>query len=74
MVLKKLRKNSIKMNSKRFYVTIVASLDETHLDAVRELIKLRGFHLSASTGRVRQSDAASSVKDKQICFVLMPRT
>ena len=62
------------MNSKWFYITIVAALDETHLDAVRELIKLRGFHISASTARAFRSDAATSDKDKQICFVLMART
>ena len=49
-------------------------LDETHLDAVRGLIKLPGFHLSASTRGVRRSDAATSDKGKQICFMLMPGT
>ena len=49
-------------------------LEETHLDAVRGLIELRGFHSSASKSRARRSDAAASDKDKQICFVLMPRT
>ena len=50
------------------------SLDETHLDAVREPIEPRGFHPSASTSRARPSDAAMSDKDKQIFFLLMPRT
>ena len=49
-------------------------LDETHLDAVRGLIELRGFHPSASTSGACRSDAATSDKDKQICFMLMPRT
>ena len=49
-------------------------LDEIHLDAMRGLIELRGFHPSVSTSRVRRSDAATSDKDKQICFVLMRRT
>ena len=34
----------------------------------------RGFRPSASTSRARQSDVATSDKDKQICFMLMPRT
>ena len=49
------------------------SLDEIHLDAMRELIVLRGFRPSASKSRARRSDAATSDKDKQICFLLMPR-
>ena len=49
-------------------------LDETNLETVRGLIKLRGFHPSATTSRARRSDAATSDKDKQIRFVLMPRT
>ena len=49
-------------------------LEETHQDAVGGLIELRGFHPSASKRRARRSDAAGSDKDKQICFVLMPRT
>ena len=32
------------------------------------------FPPSASTSRTRQSDAATFDKDKQICFMLMPRT
>ena len=32
------------------------------------------FRSSASKSRARRSDAAASDKDKQICFVLMPRT
>ena len=54
--------------------TISHPLDETPLDAVRGLIKLKGFHPSASTSGVRRSDAATSDKGKQICFMLMPRT
>ena len=49
-------------------------LDETHLDAVRGLIELWGFDPRASKSRARRSDKATSDKDKQICFVLMPRT
>ena len=49
-------------------------LDETHLDAVRGLIELRGFYPNVSTSRARRSDAATFDKGKQICFVLMPRT
>ena len=41
------------------------TLDETHLDAVRGLIELRGFHPSASTSGPRRSDAATIDKDKQ---------
>ena len=52
--------------------TKVVPLDETHLDAMRGLIELRGFQPSASTSGARQSDAATSDKDKQICFMLMP--
>ena len=44
------------------------TLDETHLDAVRGLIELRGFHPSASTTGARRSDAATSDKDKQTWF------
>ena len=47
---------------------------KTHLDAVREFIKPRGFRPSASVIRARQNDAATADKDKQICFMLMPRT
>ena len=54
--------------------TIEVSFNETHLDAVRGLIKLTGFHPSASTSGTHQSDAATPDKDKQICFMLMPRT
>ena len=57
-----------------FQFTQAALLDETHLDAVRGFIELRGFHPSASTSGTRRSDAATSDKDKQICFMLMPRT
>ena len=49
-------------------------LDEIHLDVVRGLIELRGFHPDASTSGVRRSDADTSDKGKQICFMLMPRT
>ena len=49
-------------------------LDETHLDTVRGLIELRGFQLGASISGAPRSDAATSDKDKQICFMLMPRT
>ena len=49
-------------------------LHETHIDAVRGLIELRGFHPSASTSGARRSDAAMSNKDKEICFMLMSRT
>ena len=54
--------------------TNAVPLDETHLDVVRGLIELRGFHPSASTSGARRSDAATSDKDKQICFMLMSRT
>ena len=57
-----------------FFITIPLPLDETHLDAVRWLIELRGLHPSASTSGDRRSDAATSDKDKQTCFILMPRT
>ena len=50
------------------------SFNETHLDAVRELIELRGFHPSASTSGARRSDAATSDKDKQICLSTLLRT
>ena len=53
---------------------LAVPLDETHLDAVRGLIKQRGFHFSASTSGARRSDAATSGKDKQICFMLIPST
>ena len=49
-------------------------LDETQLDAVSELIELRGFHHNASTSGTRRSDVAASDKDKQICFMLMSKT
>ena len=48
--------------------------NETHLDAVRGLIKLRGFHPSASTSGARRSDGATSDKDKQICLSTLLRT
>ena len=54
--------------------TRAVPLDETHLDTVRGLIELRGFHPSASISGARRSDAATPDKDKQICFVLIPRT
>ena len=54
--------------------TKATPLDETHLDAVTGLIELRGFHPSASTSGARRSEAATSDKDKQICFLIMPRT
>ena len=54
--------------------TVSFPLDETHLDSVRGLIELRGFHPSTSTSGARRSDAATSDKDKQICFMLMSRT
>ena len=56
------------------YILSQHSLYETHLDVVRGLIELRGFHPSASISGPRRSDAATSDKDKQICFMLMPRT
>ena len=37
-------------------------------------IELRGFQPSASISGARQSDAATSDKDKQICFMLILRT
>ena len=40
-------------------VYFTTPLDETHLDAVRGLIELRGLHPSASTSGARQSDAAN---------------
>ena len=49
-------------------------LDETHLDAVRGLTQLRGFHPSASTSGDSPSDAATSSKDKQICLSTLLRT
>ena len=49
-------------------------LDETHLDAVRALIELRGFHPGASTSGTRRSDAATSDNDKQICLITLLRT
>ena len=49
-------------------------LDETLIDAVRGLIVLKGFRPSISKSRARRSHAATSDSDKQICFVLMPRT
>ena len=55
-------------------ITKSLPFDETHLDAVRGLIELRGFHPSASTSGARRSDADTSDKDKQICFMLMPKT
>ena len=61
-------------SAKRIATQMLVPLDETHLDAVRGLIELRGFHPSVSTSRTRRSDAAMSDKDKQICFVIMPRT
>ena len=61
-------------SAKRIATQILVPLDETHLDAVRGLIELRGFHPSVSTSRTRRSDTAMSDKDKQICFVIMPRT
>ena len=42
--------------------TNAVPLDETHLDVVRGLIELRGFHPSASTSGARRSDAATSDK------------
>ena len=41
---------------------------------LKGLIELRGFHPSAPTSGARWSDAATSDKDKQICFMLMSRT
>ena len=43
--------------------TELVPLDETHLDVVRRLIELRGFHPSASTSRVCRSDTATSDMD-----------
>ena len=37
-------------------------LDETHLDAVRGLIQLRGFHPSASTSGARRSDGLRPIR------------
>ena len=48
--------------------------DETHLDEMRGLISPRGFGPSALTSRARWSDTTPSDKDKQIRFMLMPRT
>ena len=39
-----------------------APLDETHLDAVRELIPTKRFHPSASTKRAQLSVAATTVR------------
>ena len=55
-------------------ITTPVPLDETHLDAVRGLIKLRRFHLSASTNGACQRDPAMANKNKQICFRLMLRS
>ena len=66
-----------KQNYAHIYLTAVTTavpLDETHLDAVRGLIQLQGFHPSASTSGARQSDAAMSDKAKQICLSTLPRT
>ena len=49
-------------------------IDETHLDGVRGLIQVGGFHPSASTGGAYRSDAATSDKDKQICLSTLPGT
>ena len=56
------------------HITTATPFDETNLDAVRGLIELRGFHPSSSTSRARWRNAATFDKDKQICFMLMPRT
>ena len=56
------------------HLHILVPFDETHLDTVKGLIETRDFYPSASTSRARWSDAATSDKDKQICFMLMPRT
>ena len=62
-----------KTNTSR-HGTQAVPLDETPLDAVKGVIELRGFHPSTSTSGARRSDAATSDKDKQICFMLMSRT
>ena len=56
------------------YTITLPPLDETLIDVVRGLIVLKGFRLNISKSRARRSHAATSDKDKQICFVLMPRT
>ena len=43
-------------------------LDGTHFEMVR------GFRPSVSTSRARRSHTATSNKDNQICFMLIPRT
>ena len=57
-----------------YTITLPPPLDETLIDAVRGLIVLKGFRPSIPKSRARRSHAATSDKDKQICFVLMPRT
>ena len=47
-----------------YNVTIAFPVDETHLNAVRKLIELRGFHPSASITGARWGDAAMSNMDK----------
>ena len=65
----KVNDKSVRLKLRRPLVLV-----ETHLDAVRGLIELRGFNPSASTSGARRSDAATSDKDKQICFMLISRT
>ena len=65
----KANEKSVRLKLRRPLVLV-----ETHLDAVRGLIELRGFNPSASTSRARRSDAATFDNDKQICFMLMPGT
>ena len=42
-------------SAKRIATQMLVPLDETHLDAVRGLIELKGFHPSVSTSRARRS-------------------
>ena len=59
---------------KIIYLLHLLPLNETHLDTVRVLIELRGFHPSASTSGACWSNAAMSDKDKQICLSTLLRT
>ena len=75
--LKKLITNALSFlvfHRKPLHFTHAVPFDETNLDAMRGLIELRGFHPSASASGAGRNDAATSDKDKQICFMLMPRT
>ena len=44
--------------------TVSVPLDETHVDAVRGLMELGGFHSSASASGAHQRDATTSDMDK----------